>query len=156
MKSDAMTLREALGFQLLLDGCKHEVMIAANVGTWERPCVCFFMPDLKRWVVIMKSIWLSTCPSGPCQVAVLDNLWGWRVLARVSWWHLCKLLESPSSVICLSNAKSSCCPCPVFVCVRIYCGVPIALNYKYILLGSLCYDTIKLLVELFNLLIFVV
>ena len=41
MKSDAMTLREALGFQLLLDGCKHEVMIAANVGTWERSCVCF-------------------------------------------------------------------------------------------------------------------
>ena len=76
MKSDAMTLREALGFQLLLDGCKHEVMIAANVGTWERPCVWFLMPDLKRWVVIMKSIWLSTFPSGPCQVAVLDNVWG--------------------------------------------------------------------------------
>ena len=29
------------GFQLQLDGCKHEVMIATDVGTWERPCVCF-------------------------------------------------------------------------------------------------------------------
>ena len=41
VNSDARTLHEALGFQLQLDGCKHEVMIAANVGTWERSCVCF-------------------------------------------------------------------------------------------------------------------
>ena len=27
--------------------------------------------------------------------------------------------------------------------------IPIALNYKYILLGSLCYDAIKLLIDLF-------
>ena len=33
-------LCETLCFQLYLDGCKHEVMIAANVGTWERSCVC--------------------------------------------------------------------------------------------------------------------
>ena len=142
MKSDAMTLREALGFQLLLDGCKHEVMIAANVGTWERPCVWFLMPDLKRWVVIMKSIWLSTFPSGPCQVAVLDNLWGWRVLARVSRW----LFANTSSFHFLSFV----CPVPnlptfygpVLVCVRSYFGIPIAFDYNYILLGSLCCDTI--------------
>ena len=30
-----------LGFQLQLDGCNHEIMIAANVDTRERPCVCF-------------------------------------------------------------------------------------------------------------------
>ena len=38
---DARALCEALGFQLQLDGFKHEVMIAASVGTWERHCVCF-------------------------------------------------------------------------------------------------------------------
>ena len=48
------------------------------------------------------------------------------------------------------------CPFPVFVCIRAYFGIPIAFNHKYILLGSLCYDTVKLLVELFDLLVFVV
>ena len=42
------------------------------------------------------------------------------------------------------------------VCVRVYFGIPIALNYKYVLLASLCYETIKMLVELFDLLVFVV
>ena len=32
---------EVLGFQLQLDGCQHEIMIVAIVGTLERPCVCF-------------------------------------------------------------------------------------------------------------------
>ena len=41
VKLDMRALREALGFQRQLEGCKHEVMIAANVGTWERSCVCF-------------------------------------------------------------------------------------------------------------------
>ena len=41
VKSDARTLREALGFQLQLDGYKHKVMVAANVGTWKKYCVCF-------------------------------------------------------------------------------------------------------------------
>ena len=51
VKSDAKTLREALGFQLQLDDCKHEVMIAANVDTWERPiALALLMLDLKRWV----------------------------------------------------------------------------------------------------------
>ena len=69
---------------------------------------------------------------------------------------LCELCELPSSVVCLSNAKSSYCPCPVLVCFRAYLGILIALHYKYILLGSLCYDAIKLLVELFDLLVFMV
>ena len=40
-KSDARAPREALGFQFQLDGCKNEVMIAADVGALERACVCF-------------------------------------------------------------------------------------------------------------------
>ena len=35
-------------------------------------------------------------------------------------------------------------------------GIPVVLNYKYILLGSLCYDAIKLLIDLFDLLVFVI
>ena len=38
MKSDARALREALGFRHQLDGCKHEVMLVANVNTWELGC----------------------------------------------------------------------------------------------------------------------
>ena len=41
VKSDASYFSEALGFQFQLDGCKHEVMIDANVGTRERLFVCF-------------------------------------------------------------------------------------------------------------------
>ena len=67
---------------------------------------------------------------------------------------LCKFWKSPSIVICLTNTKSSYCPCPVLVCVRVYFDILIALNYKHILLGSLCYDAIELLIEPFNLLIF--
>ena len=47
VKSDARAPREALDFQLQLDVCKHEGMIAANIGTWERPCVCFFYVGLE-------------------------------------------------------------------------------------------------------------
>ena len=41
VKSDAKALCEVLGFQLQLNGCKLEVMIAFNVSNWERPCICF-------------------------------------------------------------------------------------------------------------------
>ena len=64
---------------------------------------------------------------------------------------LFKLQESPSSVVCLSNAIFSYCPCPVLVCVGVCFDILIAF-----LLGSLCYDAIKLLVELFNLLVFMI
>ena len=69
---------------------------------------------------------------------------------------LCRPQKSPPSVVCLSNAKSSYCPDPVFISVKASFGIPIASNYKYILLGSLSYDAIKLLVELFDLLVSVV
>ena len=56
--------------------------------------------------------------------------------------------QSPSSVVCLSNAKPFYCPSLVLVRVRVYFDILSTLN-KYILLGSLCYDAIKLLIELF-------
>ena len=56
VNSDARALREAFGFQLQLDGCKHEVMIAVNIGTWERPCVGFVDAGRERWDVSMKSL----------------------------------------------------------------------------------------------------
>ena len=80
VKSDARTLLEALGFQLQLNGCKQEVMITANVSAPGKDLVfALLMPDLKRWDVRMKSVWLRTCPLGACQVTTLDNLLGWRV-----------------------------------------------------------------------------
>ena len=107
MKSDAMTLREALGFQLLLDGCKHEVMIAANVGTWERPCVWFLMPDLKRWVVIMKSIWLSTCPIRAMPGCCPRQLVGVESVGKGESVAVCKHQEFSFPVVCLSSSESS-------------------------------------------------
>ena len=62
---------------------------------------------------------------------------------------LCGPSKYQSSVVCFFNAKSSYCPSPVLVCIRAYSGIQIALNYKDILLWSLCYDAIKLLIELF-------
>ena len=67
---------------------------------------------------------------------------------------LCEVLESPSSVVCLYNAKSFYCPCEMLACVRVYFGIAIALNYKCILLGNHRYEAIKLFPELFDLLVF--
>ena len=55
VKLDVRALHEVLGFQRQFDGYKHEVMIAANIGTWKRPFVCFVMLYMKRWGVSMKS-----------------------------------------------------------------------------------------------------
>ena len=61
---------------------------------------------------------------------------------------------SPSSVkLCLTNAISVYCPCPVFVLVRAFFGIPVTLYNKYILL---CDGVAKLLVELFDLLVIMV
>ena len=103
---------------------------------------------VKRLDVRMKSTWLCTCPLGACQVAGVQSVGKGESLA------LCKLKESSSSVVCLSNAKSSFCPCLVLIRVMAHFGIPIALNYKYILLGSLSYDIIKLLVDMFELIVF--
>ena len=59
-------------------------LVVVSTRTWLLPVSApgkdlvftLLMLDLKRWGDRMKSIWLWTCPSGACQVAVLDNLWG--------------------------------------------------------------------------------
>ena len=59
-------------------------MITANVGTSEGSCVCFVDAGLEV-LGCQDEIYLAVkLPLGACQVAVLDNLLGWRVLARVS------------------------------------------------------------------------
>ena len=123
-------------------------MIAANVGTWERPCVCFVDAGLEVLgcqdeVYLVVNLPIRRIP-GCCH----KQLVGVESVGKGESVALCKLSESPSSVVCLSSAKSSYCPTQVLVCVRAYFGVQIALSYKYIL-GSLCYDAIKLLMELF-------
>ena len=93
-------------------------MIAANVGTWERPCVCF--------VYLVVNLPIRGIPGCcPRQLVGVESAGKGESVA------LCELSESSSFVVCLSNAKSSYCPCPVLVCVRVYFGIPIALNYKY-------------------------
>ena len=58
------------------------------------------MLDLKRWGVRMKSNRLRTCPLGACTVAVLDNLWVWRPLARVSRWFFANSMSlHPLSIL---------------------------------------------------------
>ena len=121
---------EALGFQLQLDGCEHEVLecqdqvnLVVNQPIRGMPGCC-------------------PCGGGEC----------WQ------GWVSGSLRTQGVSILsfCLYSARSSYCPCPVFVCFRAYFDIPVALNYWYILLGSLCYDTIKLLLELLGLLVFVV
>ena len=100
----------------------------------------------------MKSFWLWTCSLGACPIAVVDNLWGWRVLERVSRW----LFMNSKSLYPLSFVS----PLPDLPSVAAQCwyasGSTLAfqspqVNYKYILLGCLCCDAIKMLVELFDL-----
>ena len=125
-----------LVFSFNLIGCKHEVMIAANVGTWKYLVFALLMLDLKHLGIRMKSIWLWTCSLEACQV--LDNLWGWRVLSRVSRW----LFANSRSLYPLSSLQSQIfrLSLPVVGMLQAYFGIPIALNYKCIPLGSLCYD----------------
>ena len=69
-------------------------LMVVSTRSWSLPILApekdlvfaLLMLDLKRWDVRTKPIWLWTCPLGAFQVAILDNLWGWRVLARVSRW----------------------------------------------------------------------
>ena len=64
VKSDARALHEAVGVQLQVNGCKHEVVIAADVSIWERFFFFFFallILDFKRWYVGMKHL-VVICP----------------------------------------------------------------------------------------------
>ena len=46
-KSNARTVREALGLQLKLDDCKYEVIIDTNVGTGKNLVFTVLMLDIK-------------------------------------------------------------------------------------------------------------
>ena len=153
---DARALCEAFGFQLQLDSCKHEVVIAANVGTWERSCVCFVDAVLEALgcqdeVFLVVSLPIRGMP-GCCSIQLvgMDSVGKGESVAR------CELSESPFSVVCLSNAKFSYYLYLVLVRVRTYFGNPVALSHRYILRGSLCYDAIRLLDKLFDLLVLMV
>ena len=68
-------------------------------------------------------------------------------------------LQTPGvSVFCCLSLQCQIClayySCSLLLCVRAYFGIQIAL--KHILFGDLCYDVVKLLVELFNLLVIMV
>ena len=106
-------------------------MIAANVGTWERPCVCFVDAGLEVLgcqdeVYLVVNLPIRGMP-GHCP----RQLEGVESVGKGESVVLCELSESPSLIVCLSNTKFSYSPCPVLVCVRVYFGIPIALNYKY-------------------------
>ena len=119
-------------------------MIAANVGTWERPCVCFVDAGLE----------VLGCQDKVCLVVNLPvrGIPGCcpRKFVAVESFGKGELVTFRTlgvSILCHLFLKSSYCPCPVLVCVRAYSAILIALKYKKILLGSLCYDAIKLLIE---------
>ena len=124
-------------------------MIAAIVGTWEWPRVCFVYAGLEALRCPGKVYLVVNLPIRGIPGCCPRHFVGEESVGKGESLAFCELSESPSSVVCLSNAKSSYWPCLLLVCVRVYFGIPIALNYKYIILVSLCYDVIKLLIELF-------
>ena len=95
-------------------------MIAANAGSWDRLCVCFLDAALEA-LGCQDEVYLGVnltfrgilrcCPR---QLLGVENVGRGKSMA------LCELQESPSSVVCLSSAKSSYCSCPVLVCARSY------------------------------------
>ena len=112
-------------------------MIAASVGTGERPCVCFVDAGLEVLGCQDKVCLVVNLPIRGIPGCCPRQLVGEESVGKGESVAFCELSESPSSVVCLSNAKSSYCLCLVLVCVRVYFGIPVVLNYKYILLGSL-------------------
>ena len=95
-------------------------MIAANVGTWERPCVCFVDAGLEvlgcQDEVYLVVNLLTTNTPGCC----FRQPVGIESVGKDESAAFCELWESPSFVVCLSNAKCSYCPCPVLVCIGAY------------------------------------
>ena len=80
VKQDVRTLHEMISFQLLLDGCKHKVMIAADVSTWERSCVCIVDAGLEALacqdeVYLVVNLPIQGMPGCcPRQVAGVDSV----------------------------------------------------------------------------------
>ena len=131
-------------------------MITANVGIWGNSCVCFADAGLEALgcqeeVYLVVNLPIRGMPGCyPRQLVGVGSVGKDESVLFVNSRSLHPLsFVSPMQ-------KSSYCPCQVLLCIRAYSGIPNALNYNYILLGSLCYDTVKLLVELFNLLVFMV
>ena len=100
----------------------RRLIIAANIGTWEGPCVCFVNAELEVlgcWdkVYLVVNLAVGGIPyCCPRQIVEVESVGKGECVV------LCELSESPSSVVRLSNAKSSYCPC---VCVRVYFGFPL-------------------------------
>ena len=87
-------------------------MIAATVGTRERPCVCFVDAELEAFGCQNEVYLVVDLPIRPRQLVRVERVGkGESVI-------VCVLKESPSSVVCFSNAKSSYCLCSVLVSVR--------------------------------------
>ena len=88
-----------LAFELQLDDCKHEVMIAASLDSLERSCVCFVVARFEALGCQDEVYLVVNLPIRACQIAVLDNLWGRR--GKGESVALRELQESPSSVVCV-------------------------------------------------------
>ena len=79
-------LPEAFGLQPQLDGCKHEVMIAADVGTRERPCV-FFVDDGPEALGCQEKVYLVVnLPSKGTPNCCPGQLVGVETVGRMSRW----------------------------------------------------------------------
>ena len=83
---------------------KHGVMITANVGTWERPCVCFVDAGFEALgcqdeVCLVVNLPIRGMP-GCCP----RQLVGVKRIGKGESVAVCELQEFPSSVTFLSNA----------------------------------------------------
>ena len=107
-------------FSALTGCCKHQVIIAANVDTWERPCVCFVDAGLEALGCQDEVYLFVNLPVMDTPGCHSRQLGGVESVGNGELVALFKLQESPSSVVCLSNAIFSYCPCPVLVYVRAY------------------------------------
>ena len=91
-------------------------MNSAIVGAWESSWFCFPNTGLKRWNVrmdLLVNLLIKGVP-GCCSRKRI----GVETVGKSESVVLCELQQSPSSVVCLSNAEPSYCPSPVLVCVR--------------------------------------
>ena len=95
-------------------------MTAASVGIWEMPCVCFLDVELAALGCQDEvSLVVSLPGCFPRRLVRVENVGKGESVA------LGELYEPQSSVVSLSNAKASYCPCPALVCGRASFGIAI-------------------------------
>ena len=106
-------------------------MITANVGIWGNSCVCFADAGLEAlgcqdevYLVVNLPIRVMLGCCSRQRVRVQSVFKGESVA-------FCELKQSASSVVCLSNAKSSHCHCLLLVSVKAYFSIPVVLTHKY-------------------------